>query len=96
MYDQLVKTTEQPRSTEALLQEFGNKFSNANDIQSSLLNTIEDKLHNILNKRTPQTEGKQEAPNISDFISMADSQLRRLALQNNRLEAILSHLNQIV
>lgn len=79
-----------------LLKDFGNRFTHLNNMQANLLASIEDKLHNILNRRSPENPAKAESPGITDFITMADGQLLRLTSQNYRLEAILSHLAQII
>lgn len=98
MHEQTGVAVPQPiaANKEPLLKDFGSRFSNVNDVQCKLLGEIEGRLHDILNNRGPQDPAKDQVPNISDFASMADLQIRRLVEQNDRLDRILSHLSKII
>ena len=60
------------------------------------INRIEDQLHQILNNRRPQSEGKSETPMENDFDSAVNNRLISFSLLNDRLENLVSHLNKIV
>jgi len=74
------------------------RLNNLNDNQSGLLNQIEDKLHSILNLRSPSGQDMKgvEKPMLTDFVSKQKEQLERLAYNTSRLESFLKHLDQIV
>lgn len=60
------------------------------------VNRIEDQLHQILNNRKPQPEGKSETPMENDLDSAVNNRLISFAVLNERLENIIQHLNKIV
>lgn len=99
MYDNLsaTQTIEQPR--QIMTQAIGNEFNEMNKYQSELLSTIESKLHQILNLRQPEKGNDvSNIPNIPilDFAKHMEQQLSILRTNNNRLNKIIDHLNQIV
>ena len=95
MYDGAIKSTAEG-DKQSLLPAFAGRFGNLNDEQSGLINNIEDKLHSIINKRVPENDAKSDPPNIGDFVTAADLQLKRVELANRRLEGILNHLSQLI
>ena len=72
------------------------RFSKALDAQMELLEKIEDKLHELLNKRTPAEDKPQEAKQMSDFVSAICFRVDRLENNNMWLERILEHLKLII
>lgn len=80
-----------------VLPNLNGRLTNLNDEQGGLLNQIEDKLHNILFKKTPEQKMEATPPEqINDFNSSMEMQLRRIGNSNRRLEKILNHLNEII
>jgi hypothetical protein len=60
------------------------------------INRIEDQLHNILNQRHPGIEGKDGTPIENDLNSVIAARLNAWAILNDRLDAIVAHLDRIV
>lgn len=71
-------------------------FQSLNNQQSEFVSLIEDRLHMLLNKRQPVSDGKGETPMLNDFAQIMDKELNVLSYNNSRLENILSHLREIV
>lgn len=96
MYEQ--NQTAKSLSTERnpVLPAISGRITKLNDEQGDLLNQIEEKLHNVLNKKEPVGEMSAEKRQDNDFVSSAESQLSRLSQSNRRLEKVLSHLNEII
>jgi hypothetical protein len=98
MYDNLASKTPSNTSDvkQSALVELTQRFQMANNDQIEIIYQIEDKLHNILNKRVPQDSPKSEPTIGGDFISEADAQVSRINQCNSRLRGILEHLRQII
>lgn len=66
--------------------------------QEDIIQSIEDRLHRILSKHKAETEAQSNAikPQSVDFTQRVGEELYRLETNNRRLEAILSHLSEIV
>lgn len=80
-----------------LLEELHSRLQKANEYQGDLLGQIEDKLHNLLNKRTPQECAKECAqPPTGDFYGAMNLQMTYLDKANVRLSQILYHLRELV
>lgn len=88
-------TTDQ-QVQQSLLIEFTGRFSKELQKQSIMIDQIQDRLHEIVNKRTPEKENddtKMDMPDISS--KLMDSQ-GKLEANNIRLERILNHLSAII
>jgi len=73
------------------------RLSKANAEQSSLLYEIEEKLHCVLNLRTPPSDKKGiERPEPNDFTQAMNKQLDSLAANNDRLNTVLNHIKKLV
>lgn len=70
----------------------------ANAEYSDILYSVEDKLHAILNLRTPdkgvQPESKEKS--INDFVASIHDKLQTYRNQNGRFQKVLDHLKQII
>ncbi len=68
-----------------------------NNKQVDVLNSIEDKLHHLYNKRTPdKPTGKAEQMDPSDFIAAMSNEIERVDKQNVWLERLYNHICEIV
>ena len=83
-------------STDPATQIVVNRITQYNNVASDFIMQIEDKLHNILNKRQSTEIEKAPEPKIGDFISAVDVQLDRIYHNNARLDSIIRHLHQII
>ena len=79
-----------------LFQSINVRLDTANNRLKINLDQLEDKLHNIINKRTPEKQSAQEKNMDNDAAQVIDSQLQKLLLQNERFERLLSHLSEII
>lgn len=68
-----------------------------NSWQANTINQIQDKLHNLINLRTPQTEqDKKSTPLIGDFKAAMEEEYSKMNSNCSKLEDLLAHLNKIV
>lgn len=66
--------------------------------QESLITSIEQKLHKILNRNTPATisDQKPEQRKPEDFVQRLTFETERIYSNNARLERIVKHLSEII
>lgn len=86
-----------PKQT--FLADINSRLEQQNDRQLKAMNEIQDKLHGILNKRSPDKEPmKDDAPRTiqSDYASKVIGNLNRMEENTMLLERILNHLCEIV
>lgn len=68
-----------------------------NSWQANTINQIQDKLHNLINLRTPQTEqDKKPTPVIGDFKAAMEEEYSKISSNCYKLDDLLTHLNKIV
>jgi len=80
----------------ALTYSIADEFEELNCRQEELISCIEDKLHNIIDKRVPKDDSKKEVSNgQNDFRGIIASRLTRMKSNTNRLEQALNHLQEI-
>lgn len=74
------------------------RFQRENGIFLELCVAIQEKLHNIVNLRTPEKESTNEKgkPIVNSFVDAANENLYNMQLNNGRLERILQHVNRLV
>jgi hypothetical protein len=60
------------------------------------ISRIEDQCHSILNLRHPQAETKSETQMENDLNSAISNRMNTWSILNDRLDAIVMHLNRIV
>jgi NAD+--asparagine ADP-ribosyltransferase len=78
------------------LEAIHHRLSMCNSQYVSMLSQLEDKLHKILDKRTPEKGLKGEQKVSTDFNSSVNEQLDYYEQHNMYLERLLNHLNEIV
>jgi hypothetical protein len=89
--NQETDTDRQPRMKN-LLQLFNSEISK----QAKLVSEIDNKLHLLYNKITPEKEADVEKGKENDALTALSSELSRLETNNNKLDRILSHLMEII
>lgn len=73
-------------------------FANYNDRLGNIISAIEERLHMIHNKRSPEkmpTSGV-ERPMPQDALRGFEEQLNRLSYNNDWLDKLCSHLSEII
>lgn len=81
---------------EGLLPLQFNKYQANNNVYIELLRAMEERLHKILNRQSPEKMTQSDTPSPNDFISAMDAESNKFLESNRRLERLLSHLNEIV
>lgn len=94
----MAKQSIQVEPVMSVAQNIKEQFIELNDRQQKSICAIEDKLHEILNKRPPPSESMDKLASrpIEDFNSIVMSELGKLRTNSNRLEAIYNHLLSII
>lgn len=83
--------------TDSELINIQKRLSNQNSDYVSLLNTIQQKLHDILNLRQPEPEQKGiDKPINQDFVSYMHEQLTFMQMHNQKLNQVLEHIIKII
>lgn len=82
----------------SVLKSLANRLQDINTFQSSLLSDIENRLHDILNRRPPAIPAEQQKPQpgADDFTQVANMECEKLLSANQRLENIMKHLTEII
>lgn len=97
--DVAVKSCVTTESKETMLSYYHNRFQKLNEMQSGFLNSMADRLHDILDKRSPDI-GKEPGNSIDnpivDYAQKIDREIQKLEQNTHRLEHLLYHLNEIV
>lgn len=90
--------TQAPENFQPVLQTNLNLFQSYNQSQNDTLNLIEQKLNSIYNKRATEKSEQNNSPEvpIADIAQQYNMEIQKLYYQNQRLEKILQHLNEIV
>lgn len=98
MYDNNLAVNSEPQKTEVVSVRIMEKIEVANKVQRDTIEQIQNKLHSLLNKRTPEKEPGSDAlkPMIQDFYSALENQINTVSAHNNMLFKILKHLDEIV
>ena len=80
-----------------LAQSIKQDFETLNERQTRLIQSISEKLHDIINKRVPSAEeiSKQDG-SIADFHIEIGKEFQKMRYNTNRLEDILVHLQSII
>lgn len=94
MYDQAQAVANAPQ-TEPVLKSILERFDKQNAWQSEELSMIENKLHDILNKRSPEKEQGKPEPSINDLSQAFSKGLSVMESNCRRLEIINKHLKEI-
>jgi len=89
--NQETDTDRQPRMKN-LLQLFNSGINK----QEKLVSEIDNRLHLLYNKITPDKESDVEKERENDALTALSSELNRLESNNNKLGRILSHLMEII
>lgn len=85
------------KENETVFSRINSSLKEYNSKQSKFILEIEDKLHLILNKRSPQGEvehGKEN--NVQDAYTEIGLSFNTLSNNTNRLVVILDHLKEII
>jgi hypothetical protein len=80
----------------SILKELDLRFQEVIKEEGSVIIDIEDRLHSILNCRTPPSEDKKPSPVISDALGQMRDHIDQVAMNNIRLIKILNHLSKII
>lgn len=82
----------------SVLKGLANRLQDINGFQSSLISDIENRLHEILNRRPPATPVSEQKPQqgADDFTQVANMECEKLLHSNQRLENIMKHLTEII
>lgn len=78
------------------LESIHHRLSSCNSQYVSMLSQLEDKLHKILDRSTPEKSMKGEQKPVGDFNSSINEQLDFYESHNQYLERLLNHINEIV
>lgn len=97
MYSENVAKAAVPESQAApVLQSILDRFEKQNAWQSECLSMIEDRLHQILNRRSPEKSQSNELKaDVNDFTQAAHKNLSVMETNCNRMERIIGHLREI-
>lgn len=96
MYNQLAQPAINSEPNITLVQSMKQEFQDLNDKQTKLILAIEDKMHDILNKRVPSPDSEKPENTISDFSTAMGVEFRKMRINTNRLDDIFSHLQSII
>lgn len=75
---------------------FYEKLEKQNIWQHDVLRQIEDKLHQIVNRRSPEKEAQKPNPEISDLSQAFSRQLSLMEDNCHRMEDVRRHLDVII
>lgn len=84
-----------PPVKESLMNQISDRIVSYNNSQTSMLNSIEEKLHKILNKRNPEVIAGVEEPH-SDYVGSMGKSLDTMRSNTDRLDKVLTHLAEII
>jgi hypothetical protein len=86
---------------ETMLSGYHNRLCNLNGRQYDAVNQIANRVHEILNKRSPEPSSLQPAAGVKemppvDYAQKFEKELNSMSSNTERLEQIIYHLNEIV
>jgi len=87
---------EAPQSNQPLLIEFTERLGGELKRQTSMITQIQDTLHRIYDKRTPEKTSEEPVADLSDISSKTRYIQNRLEANNMLIERILNHLSAII
>jgi polyhydroxyalkanoate synthesis regulator phasin len=99
MYNSAQQSPNVVEDQKPILKNIIDRFEKENAAQTELVNLIQERLHDVVNKREPSDPAgnkQAERPMDNSFSDAMNTQLFKMQSTTNRLEAILRHIQQIV
>lgn len=96
MYNQSVGAVNVGEKHAAKLEIISERLKALNSENVSILRNIEDKLHSILNLRSPEEKGEGKQAEMTDYIGQVQQQLDYYQSHCERAAKLLNHLSEII
>lgn len=88
--------TEMPKQELPIAPQVIEGFDKNLSLMWSHIDMFENRCHKLLNQRTPVADEKTSTPTENDFVQQLGNRMLSFAKANERLQAIVNHLDKIV